>query len=253
MKLGIIGVGHLATALLKGLLNAGFVSAREVTLSPRGHSDELHRAFGCAVAKGNAALVDQCDTVLLAVRPQHAEEAVAGLPWRTDQILMTACAGVPTSQLAPLIAGARVVRIMPTIAAEFGESATLVYPALPELDPFLGAIGKSFALESEDQFEVGSVSAAVFGWAQALIKSSTDWSAQRGFDEHQARLLLAQTFISAGTTVAQTDLPVAQILDNLATPDGITEAGLNHLQNAGAMEAWDAANSVALNKLEGRG
>ena len=142
------------------------------------------------------------------------------------------------------------VTIMPTIAAEFGESATLIYPPRPDLEPFFEAIGKTCALENEEQFEVGSVSAAVFGWAQALIKASSEWSAHKGLHEDLAKALLAQTFISAGTTVAASDLSMTKLLENLATPGGITEAGLNHLQISGAFDAWDGANDAALAKLE---
>lgn len=250
MKLGIIGVGHLATAFAKGLLGAGHMPALDIVLSPRGQSIQLHQQFGCLIARDNASLVEQCDTVLLAVRPEQAVAAIADLPWRSDHVLMTACAGVSTQALAPFAAQAKLVRIMPTVAAEFGESATLIYPGLAQLTPLLDAIGKSFVLDSEDQFEVGSVSAAIFGWAQALIQASSAWSAQRGMDEDQARALLAQTFVSAGATVAGSELPVSKLLDNLATPGGITETGLNHLDDAGAIEAWNGASNAALAKLE---
>ncbi|MEO0910583.1 MAG: pyrroline-5-carboxylate reductase dimerization domain-containing protein, partial [Pseudomonadota bacterium] len=158
-------------------------------------------------------------------------------------------AGVSTSQLLPVVAGAKVVRIMPTIASEFGESATLVFPETPQLETFFSALGKSYVLDDEDQFEVGTVSAAIFGWAQALIMNSNDWAAKNGMNADQARQLLAQTFISAGTIIAEKDQPVAEILKSLATPGGITEAGLQHLENTQAIKAWEEASEIVLKKL----
>ena len=76
MKLGIIGVGHLSTAILKGLLRADFMPAGEIVLSPRGHSIELCRQFGFQIAESNTSLVENCDTILLSVRPQDAVSAV---------------------------------------------------------------------------------------------------------------------------------------------------------------------------------
>ena len=131
-------------------------------------------------------------------------------------------------------------------------SKVLIHPALPQLAPLLAALGKSYELGSEDQFEVGSVSAAIFGWAQALIGASSNWSADKGLDSAQARALIAQTFISAGTMVAKSDEPVALLLASLATPGGITEAGLKHLQSTAAIEAWNGAADAALGKLEKR-
>lgn len=250
MKLGIIGVGHLATALLKGLQSSQFLASDDIILSPRGSSKSLAADFGFRIATDNASLVETSDTILLAVRPRDTLEAIRGLPWRADHVLLSCCAGVPTAALSPLIGKATVVRMMPTIAAEFGQSATLIYPSMPRMEPFFGAIGKTYALENEDQFEVGSVSAAVFGWAQALIKASSDWSTQKGMPEDQSKALMAQTFISAGTTVAASDLSMTTLLENLATPGGITEAGLNHLNNTGALGAWDGASDAALARLE---
>ena len=249
MKLGVIGVGHLSTAILKGLVRAAFIPAGDIVLSPRGHSNDLSKQFGFDVAESNANLVEDCDTILLAVRPKDAVSAVNGLPWRSDHVLMTACAGVSTSELLPVLAGAKVVRIMPTIASEFGESATLVFPEMPQLQPFFSALGKSYVLDDEDQFEVGTVSAAIFGWAQALIMNSNDWAAKNGMNADQARQLLAQTFISAGTIIAEKDQPVAEILKSLATPGGITEAGLQHLENTQTIRAWEEASEIVLKKL----
>ncbi len=249
MKLGVIGVGHLSTAILKGLLRAAFIPAGDIVLSPRGHSKDLSKRYGFDLAESNASLVEGCDIILLAVRPKDAVSAVSGLPWRKDHVLMTACAGVSISQLSPSVADAKVVRIMPTIASEFGESATLVFPEKPQLATFFSALGKSYVLDDEDQFEVGTVSAAIFGWAQALIMNSNDWAATNGMNADQARQLLAQTFISAGTIIAEKDQPVAEILKSLTTPGGITEAGLQHLENTQAIQAWEEASEIVLKKL----
>ena len=253
MRLGVIGVGHLSSALLKGLLRADWATAEQIVLSPRGHSAELQRDFGFSVADSNESLVAQCDAVLLAVRPMDAVAAITGLPWRADQMLITACAGVSIPQLAPVAGDAHIVRIMPTIAAEFGASATLVFPEMPQVQNMLAVLGPCFVLDDESQFDVGTVSAAVYGWAQALMMASSEWAAANGMEADQARALLAQTFISAGITVAQTDLPMRQILSNLATPGGITEAGLQHLDSAGALQAWDTASEIVLHKLQDKG
>lgn len=253
MRLGVIGVGHLSSAIVKGLLRAEWAPAEQIVLSPRGHSAELGQQFGFTVADSNASLVAQCDAVLLAVRPKDAVAAITGLPWRADHVVITACAGVSIAQLSPVAGAAHIVRIMPTIAAEFGASATLVYPATSPVQTMLSTLGPCFGLDDEVQFEVGTVSAAIYGWAQALMMASSEWAAAHGMDADQARALLAQTFVSAGITVAETDLPMRQILANLATPGGITEAGLQHLDSAGALQAWDAASEIVLHKLQDKG
>lgn len=250
MRLGIIGVGHLAGSLLAGVRRAGW-APDEVLLAPRGHGPELAERFGHALARDNAEVVAACDSVLLAVRPAHAVEAVTGLGWRGGQVLISACAGVPSGALAAAAAPARVVRIMPMTAAEFGASPTVVWPDEPAARPFLRAIGTAIPLASEADFETATVSAAVYGWAQELIARAVEWSAAQGLPEVTARQLVAQTFGGAARMQAESAAPMRQLLAELVTPGGITEAGLEHLRDAGALEAWDGACAVVLERLRG--
>lgn len=250
MKLGIIGVGHLSEALLKGLEETGALCA-DIMLSPRGKGPELARGTGYLLAPDNAALVEACDTVLLTVRPADAAAAVADLPWRPEQILLSACAGVSISTLRQAGVCARTVRIMPIIAAQFGASPTLVYPADNAPTPLLEAWGSIIALDSEQQFEVATTSAAIFGWVQALIDASVDWSVAEGLPKTQARQLMAETFLAAAGMVVHSDQPIPDLLDSIATPGGITEGGLRHLQECHVPDAWQEACKLVLKRLTG--
>lgn len=248
MKLGIIGVGHLAQALLKGLVRSD-CAPESIVLSPRGKGPALARDMGHAVAADNAALVDVCDVVLLAVRPADAMEAVANLPWRPDQTLLSACAGVSIATLKQAGLCARIVRIMPIVAAEFGASPTLIYPQEPVVTPLLRAWGSIIALEYEAQFEVATTSAAMFGWVQALIQTSADWSVAEGLAPAQARQLMAETFLAAARMVTDSDRSIPDLLDSIATPGGITEAGLHHLHARQVPDYWQEACELVLEKL----
>lgn len=247
--LGIIGVGHLAAALLAGLHRTGFAPG-EVLLSPRGRAAEMAVRYGHALARDNADLVARCDLVLLAVRPAAAAGAVAGLPWRAGQVLVSACAGVP---LAALDAGpAQRMRIMPLTAAEVGASPTSCFPDLPEARRLLDALGHVIPLTSEAEFEIATVSAAIYGWAQDLIARSTEWAAAQGLDPQVARRLNGLTFAAAGALIDGKPQPMAQMLRELVTPGGITERGFQVLAAHGVGPGWEAACDAVLDKLKGR-
>lgn len=250
MRLGIIGVGHLAGALLTGLARAGFAPS-DICLSPRGHGPELARRQGHALARDNADLVARCSHVLLCVRPADAAGAVVGLPWRADHVLMSACAGVPRAALARAADPAAVVRLMPITAAEKCASPTLVYPMRADLAPMLDAFGSTIALADEDQFEAATVYAAVYGWVQKLIAASAEWSAAQGLDPGVSRQVSAATFVAAGVMQADASREMGDILQSLLTPGGITEAGLDHLDRAGAVTAWQEACALVLHRLQG--
>lgn len=249
MTIGIIGVGHLAAAILAGLRGSGLAPA-EVLLAPRGQGPALAQAHGHGLARSNADLVRACDIVLLAVRPKDAAEAIRGLPWRAGQVLLSACAGVPLAALSAA-APARTARIMPITAAEIGRSPTVLFPDLAAAKPLLARIGPVIAVPSEADFETATVSAAVYGWVQALVQRTAQWSAAQGLPPDAARALVAHTFAAAGQLIAEKPAPMADLLLALITPGGITERGLDVLRAQGVPEAWDAACDAVLARLRG--
>lgn len=247
-KTGVVGVGHLAGAVLRGLMRAR-LSPDELLLSPRGLAAKLSRAYGIPLARDNADLVTRSSVVLLAVRPADAPGALHGLPWRADHVIVSACAGVPADRLSAVAAPARIVRIMPVTAAEIGASPTVVFPDDAVVRPLLEPLGPVVAVDSEEAFEIATVHAAIYGWVQDLIGRSAEWSERQGLAPEAARRLSALTFVAAGRLVAEHSEPVSELLRSLVTPGGITELGLGVLNERGAPDAWTAACDAVMARL----
>ena len=251
MRVAFLGVGHLAGAMIEGILREGRPPFA-IGLSPRGLGPELARRHGLDLAADNAGLVAGADLVVLAVRPRDAVGAVSGLPWRADHLLVSACAGVPITSLAVAARRARVMRIMPLTAAAIGASPTVVFPDLAEARPLLSRLGSVIPLSGEADFETATVSAAIYGWAQSLIGIGCAWSADRGLAPGTARRLAAETFVAAGRMIAERDEGLDDLLASLVTPGGITERGLEVLEDAGVADGWRAACDAVLAKLTSR-
>jgi pyrroline-5-carboxylate reductase len=250
MIIGILGVGHLAASMLAGFRRSGLDPAAFI-LSPRGKAAALAARHGFQLAVDNRDLVERSDVVILSVRPTHAPEAVQGLPWREGQVVVSVCAGVPLARLD--VAPARAVRAMPFTASEIASSPTVYFPDLEQARTVLDRLGPSIALASETDFEVATVSAAVYGWAQDLIRNTADWSSARGLDPAIARRLAAMTFVAAGRLIAEKSEPMDQMLEELVTPGGITERGLQVLSARGVPAAWEEACAAVLDKLNRTG
>ncbi|AYD04215.1 NAD(P)-binding domain-containing protein [Neorhizobium sp. NCHU2750] len=245
MAIGIVGVGHLAAAMIAGLVRSGGDS--RILLSPRGKARELAGLYGLDVCADNRELVERADIVILAVRPADAPAALEGLPWRAGQVVISVCAGVALSQF-PKIA-ARIVRAMPLTATEINASPTVFYPDIPEARGLISHLGPAIALGSEDEFEVATVNAAIYGWAQDIVRQSVIWGRDHGADEGMMRQLVARTFVAAGRMIAESPEPMERILKDLVTPGGITELGLSVLDQHGQPAAWQAACDAVLARL----
>lgn len=249
MRLGIIGVGHLASAIIVRLLETGW-PAEKLVLSPRGKSAELAALYPLNIAPDTARLVETCDAVLLAVRPADAVTAITGLPWNKDQILISACAGVRIKALQPAAAPASIARIMPLTAATLGASPTTLYPDIAAVRPLLERLGRVLPLRSEAEFEVATVTAAMYGWAQELVRLTSNWLTMQGLEPATARQLTARTFTAAGRITAEAPESIEDLMHSLVTPGGITELGLKTLSDHGAPEAWRQACEAVLARLQ---
>lgn len=239
-RIGFLGVGHLAEEMIAGLMREGS-GELEPILSPRGYGPRLAERYGLVLATDNAALVDAAEIVVLATRPRDAVAAIAGLPWREDQILVSACAGVPIADLAAAAAPAQVMRIMPLTASSIGASPTTVFPDLAPVRPLLRRLGSVIALDDEGQFEAATVSAAIYGWAQSLIGLGHDWALAHGMGPEASRQLAAATFIAAGRMIAERPEPIGALVESLTTPGGITERGQMVLDAQDVPASWTAA------------
>ncbi len=250
VKIGILGVGHLAGYLLRGFLRAG-CAPEDLLLSPGGGASDAAARHGLAIATDTVELVRRSEALLLCVRPAQAGEALAGLPWRQGQLVVSACAGVPLSLLGPAAAPADVVRAMPISAAAIGASPTTLYPDHPAARALLGHLGPVIALGAEADFTSATAEMAVYGWVHALIGATAAWAQDQGLPPTASRRIAAATFEAAARMVMAEERPIGDMVTALATPGGLTEAGLESLRNRGVEAAWAEACALALRKMSG--
>lgn len=241
---GIIGVGHLIKHLMPALVQTGHrivLSARSVEVVR-----DLQSRFALEVSEDLQSIVDQADIVMLAVRPFQAMELCSGLEFRDEQIVLSLCAGLALSELGPVVSPADAIRAMPVIAAEYGESPTLLWPDDAACRELLEPCGPVLATRDEAEFEPASVVACYFGWVQHLVGEIDAWSRDNGVSPDVSRHLVAQMTRAAGTLVGQrTETSVAQLVAEITPPRSMTGLGLDHLRDRKTFDAWrEAADRV---------
>lgn len=237
---GIIGVGHL----IKHMVPAMVRSPHRFILSERGRetSAKLAEQYDLEVVSDNQEIVDQADIVILAVRPYDALEVAGALKWREGQTVLSLIAGTVAGELVPVIAPARMVMAMPVVAAQFGESPTLLYPDDLACRTLLETCGPVVVLNSADHFGPASVVACYYGWVHELIAQMTEWTVEQGVDPGVARQLVAQMTRAAATSARERiETPLDGLVAELATPRSFTGAGLDILHEDDAFAAWRRA------------
>ncbi len=238
MRLGIIGVGHLAGYLVDGLMKAE--NPPGIVLSPRG-VDNTRR-----LAELYAEVVERSDAVLLATRPMDLLDAVSGLPWREGQTAISVAAGVAMSGLEEAVTPATAVRTLPVTAARIGESPTCLYPENAVARRVFEKVGSVHVFDNEGDFDLGSMQGVIYSVFHAGIKAATDWYEANGLDPDTARKLSAHAFrATCGMVLDNPEQDLGDMMAEYATEGSLTRITLENLEANGGLSAWHKALDAA--------
>ncbi|WP_396613225.1 pyrroline-5-carboxylate reductase [Haloferax sp. S1W] len=232
----------MGSALLTGLWKAGNHSLVACDLDPDARAAV---ADYCEETTGDVSRAAAADVVFVAVKPDIVEAVLTELDLSADQTLVTVAAGVPT-EFVEARTDARVVRIMPNLAAETRNMAAAVTGAVTdEVRTLLDDVGE-FVEVDESQMDIAT---AVNGSGPAfvfyLIEAVTQAGIEGGLSEADAEVLAAQTFKGAAETVVQDDRTADELIDAVCSPNGTTIEGMDVLWESKADQAVTDAVAAA--------
>src|SRR5215510_7986340 len=132
-KIGFLGAGNMAGALIKGLLSAKLYQPQDMIVSDvlPTQLNKIKRTYKVEGVKSNCEVVRAAQTILLAVKPQVLAEVLAEIhPEVTkEKLFISIAAGVPLRRLESGLGGkSRVVRVMPNTPALLGKGIAVVVP-----------------------------------------------------------------------------------------------------------------------------
>jgi pyrroline-5-carboxylate reductase len=251
MKVGIIGIGNIAAALVEGFSTAGGNGAAaaggpELFLSPRNEarSKTLAARYPRVTRlESNQAVLDQSEIVLISVRPPVAAEVLRGLRFREDHTVVSLVALLNYADLASLVApAAAVTRAIPMPAAAVHNCPIALYRPSLVVEQLFGRVGAPLVVTDERQLHALWTLTGLITPFYELLAGLSGWAATHGVDPHTANAYTAHLFQSLAA-LAQQD-PAAGFpffAQHAATPGGLNEQAGREIREAGAHQAWIAA------------
>ncbi|BCH28877.1 pyrroline-5-carboxylate reductase [Mesorhizobium sp. L-8-10] len=242
MKLGFIGTGALTSAIVAGLKSVADNSVT-ILLSPR--NEEI--AAGLAsrypdvrVATDNQAVLDDCDTVMLAVRPQIAHAVLRELRFRRGHHVVSLIATLSREDVAALIAPAEhVTKALPMPMVAHRQGPTIVFPPDPAAAKLFGRLGKLIEVEDAGEFDALAVATATFASYFKFLDTIHGWLEGHGVADSKARDYVASLFKALAHAPETT--PHAGFMDlagEYATRGGINEQVLRELTARNLFDAF---------------
>jgi len=246
---GFVGAGQMATALARGLCRAGLAQPRGIVAADPSEAarEAFARATGASVTPSNAEVVNRCDVVFLAVKPQQMEAALRDVRATVDQrhLVISIATGISLDALAGALgANRRLARVMPNTPCLVGASASaycLGGAAAAEdgrlVERLLGAVGLALQLPEPLLDAVTGLSGSGPAFVYLVIEALADGGVRAGLPRDVALRLAAQTVLGAAQMVLSTGQHPGVLKDAVASPGGTTIAGLHELERAGVRGA----------------
>jgi pyrroline-5-carboxylate reductase len=159
MTIGFIGTGTISGAMVEGL--SGRDGPPEIVVSPRSEavSTALAAQFANVRRTASNAEVAKAEIVVLGMRPAQLAEAMAGLSFGADQIVVSLVAGLALAELQKLAPNSRVACAVPMPGISRAIGPITLYPGLPELVRLLAPLGDLFVVPDESRLNMGGLSA----------------------------------------------------------------------------------------------
>jgi pyrroline-5-carboxylate reductase len=242
-RLGFLGAGNMAGALIKGLLHGEVLPAERIIASDvkRDRLDALHKLHGVRTTQDNHALLRESDVVVLAVKPQVIDKVLSeiGSDVRGDQLVVSVAAGVPIEALeSRLPAGSRVVRSMPNTPAMVQAGATAIAGGAHAREDDLRiarelfeAVGRVVVLDEVLLDAVTGLSGSGPAYVMLIIEALADGGVKVGLHRDTALTLAAQTVFGSARLLLETGEHPGRLKDMVTSPGGTAIAGLHTLES----------------------
>jgi pyrroline-5-carboxylate reductase len=240
MRIGFLGTGTIASAVVRGIAGDG----HQITVSERSakNARALADAFDSVAVADNQTVVDRSDVVFLGLMADVGAGVLGAMNFREGQRVISFMAGATLEQADAMVRPARAVAIMmpfPGIAQ--GGSPIMMQGDAGLVGEIFGARNSIFALENADEMAAYLCAQAVLSPVTRMVDDAARWLGERVSDTDKGEAFLR---VLVASSLAGTQC--APLIEALNTPGGYNQRLRLHMEASGMGDALRAG----LDKLE---
>ena len=245
MKLGIIGAGNMASAIIGGIIKKGIIAGNEIICSSPvdAEREKAATSFGINVTADNKEVVKSSEIILLAVKPQVIPVVAAEIKdvLKDDQLIISIVAGKSISWYNEAFGRElKIIRTMPNTPALVGEGMTGVSPAATVTEDetkkaleILSSFGEAEVVPENLMDSVVSVSGSSPAYVFMMIEAMADGAVKLGMPRAKAYKFAAQAVLGSAKMVLETGKHPGELKDMVCSPAGTTIEAVKVLEQEG--------------------
>ncbi len=263
MKLGFIGCGNMASAMMKGIIENKIIGSDEIIASDVLEASvcKAKNNLGIAVTTDNKEVVSKSDIIVLAVKPQYYESVITEIKdsVNSEQIIVTIAPGKTLDWVSDKFGrNIKIVRTMPNTPALVGEGITalcrnenVTEEELDRVVTIMKGFGKCEVISEGLMDVVVSVSSSSPAYVFMFIEAMADAAVADGMPRAQAYEFAAQAVLGSAKMVLETGKHPGELKDMVCSPGGTTIEAVRVLEEKGMRSAVIEAMKACTAKAKG--
>jgi pyrroline-5-carboxylate reductase len=257
-RIGFIGAGNMAEAIIKGLVSTGNYEIHATNRSNQGKLESMREVYG-VIPETFEDLLKESEIIVLAVKPKDITGVLSKLIEINieDKLFISVAAGISLELLQKFLPKNPVVRAMPNTSSAVMHSMTGLVEGTGlndqnrnDTEKIFGAVGKFVWIPEERMNSLmaisGSGPAYFYLFTEALVKAGQDF----GFTVEEAELLAKETMIGAAKMLEETKKSPAKLREEVTSPKGTTLEALNVFWNSGLERIVEQATKACRGRGE---
>ena len=257
MKIGFIGLGNMAKAVIGGMLQNQMVQPGDIVGTARTEKtrEAVSEAYGIETRQSNEDVAREAEVLILAVKPQFFQEVIEQIrdAVSEDTLIISIAAGKTLRWIEEAFGREiKLVRCMPNTPALVGAGCTgvCVNDRVSEEElaysiRLMESFGRASLVPEHLMDAVGAVSGSSPAYVFMFIEAMADAGVAAGMPRTQAYEFAAQAVYGAAKLVLESGKHPGELKDMVCSPAGTTIQGVRVLEERGmrgaVMDALTAA------------
>ena len=262
MKIGFIGTGNMAAAMIKGIIKSHLVDPEKICGSNRTLSklNELAEETGITACESNIEVAARSNIIILSVKPDSYKKVIEEIrdAVTDEKIIVTIAAGMEISTVKEMFGKeVKVVRTMPNLPVTVSEGMSGVCPCDLVSDSEAGEILKIFSsfgwaevIEEKHMNTVSSVAGSSPALVAMFIESLADAAVLKGLSRNLAYKIISQAVLGSAKMIRNLEMHPGELKDMVCSPGGSTIEAVTSLEKDGFRGSVSKAAIAAIDKTE---
>ena len=259
-KIGFIGCGNMAKAMMAGIVDSGIVTPDAIITSCRTAStlEYVAKEYCVTTTHNNKEVAETADFIFLAVKPQYYAEVIAEIrdAITEDKVLISIAPGKSLAWLEEQVQKpCKVIRTMPNTPSMVKEgmmgicaNERVSAEEISQLQAICNGFSKTDLVPEHLMDVVTAVSGSSPAYVYMFIEAMADAAVEGGMPRNQAYTFAAQAVLGSAKMVLETGIHPGKLKDNVCSPGGTTIQAVRVLEEKGMRGAVMDAMKACLDK-----